>query len=113
MGRTPQNPKERLEAIVESFARPNLPLANIKHPTHPTRRAVESWSVFPDEDALDRPHVIYRFSDNPDERRAGVGDVCIPLIQSLIAFIRIYVGPTDFWWWHCTSGSWNLPASCH
>lgn len=67
-----QTLEERLQTIINTFSALDVPLSDVKHPTKPHLQAVESFDILPNEDLWGNQYSIFRFADNPHERRQGV-----------------------------------------
>lgn len=66
-----QTPEERLASIVSTFSAIDIPLSDVKHPTKPHLQAVESFDILPDEDLWANQYALFKFADNPNDRRVG------------------------------------------
>lgn len=67
-----QTPEQQVEAIINTFSALDIPLADVKHPTKPHLQAVESFEILPDEQIWANQYALFKFADNPNDRRGAV-----------------------------------------
>lgn len=55
----------QIRRIKESFVSANKPLGDLRHPTKPNLRAVDEYSLLPDQDTWASRYDVFRFGDMP------------------------------------------------
>ena len=63
--------EEQIEAITSTFSSLDIPLSELRHPTKAHLDAVESIDIFPDEFIGANQYMLFKFAENPNERKAG------------------------------------------
>jgi RNA polymerase II-associated factor 1 len=65
-------PEEQMQAIIHTFSViEKTELSNLKHPTKPHLQAVESYDILPDEELWANQYALFKFADNPNDRKSG------------------------------------------
>ena len=91
----PVTRESRMASISDTFIPTSLPLPTVVHPNYPHKRAVKSWSILPDDELATINYRLYRFGENPDERRSGMGEVSVDY-QTLNALLVLILTDQTF-----------------